>query len=380
MTVFVAHAQADEAVAASLAKAIEKRGNFVELEQAERIGRPLLGSDVLVLLWSQRMMFEPGRLVLERRALDAWADGKLVLVKLDHTLLPVGMRDLEAVDASFEQRRGFTWEDVASKVREAARIQSPPAAAAAPAPQGAERARSAGAPPPRPAAMRKTKKSGAGLAGVFALVLLLMLVAGVVQLLTNAAVELPIGDDGLTIPAWGLLAVAGLWVLVALIAAILGGRRKSAPKAAEAPAPLEDAGVEPPAPAASDALFVSYSHADSTAVTPVVAVVKQGGREIWMDHAGIQPGDGWAGEIVRAIKGAKGVLVMCSTHAFQSDHVKREVYLADRYKKTMLPVFIEPAELPEDFEYFFAGVQWLELHKMPEAERGGALAKAVAAV
>jgi hypothetical protein len=125
---------------------------------------------------------------------------------------------------------------------------------------------------------------------------------------------------------------------------------------------------------------VSYAHADNTAVLPVVEAVQAQGRSVWLDKGGIAPGEGWAGEIVRAIKAARGVIVMCSTHAFESDHVKREVYLADRYKKPMLPVFIEAAAPPEDFEYFFAGVQWLELHKTPEADRAAAIARAIAAV
>ena len=67
------------------------------------------------------------------------------------------------------------------------------------------------------------------------------------------------------------------------------------------------------------------------------------------------------------------------TAAFESDHVKREIYLADRYKKPMLPVFIADAQPPEDFEYFFAGVQSLNLYAMPEAERPQALMQALGA-
>jgi hypothetical protein len=106
--------------------------------------------------------------------------------------------------------------------------------------------------------------------------------------------------------------------------------------------------------------------------------VKSSGREVWIDKGGIQAGEGWAGEIVRAIKGAKSVVVMCSPQAFESDHIKREVYLADRYKKPMLPVFLEAAKMPEDFEYFFAGVQWLELFRMSETDQRAALTKALA--
>src|SRR6185312_13831853 len=112
---------------------------------------------------------------------------------------------------------------------------------------------------------------------------------------------------------------------------------------------------------ATNTVFVSYARANAAAVTPVIEGAKRDGRVFWMDQKNIATGDGWAGEIVRAIRGAADVVVMCSKAAFESDHVKREIYLADRYKKRLVPVFIEDATPPEDFEYFFAGVQFLKL-------------------
>jgi len=49
-------------------------------------------------------------------------------------------------------------------------------------------------------------------------------------------------------------------------------------------------------------------------------------------------------------------------------------------KKPMLPVFIAEAQPPEDFEYFFAGVQWLELFKLAVADRPAAISKALLVV
>jgi hypothetical protein len=46
----------------------------------------------------------------------------------------------------------------------------------------------------------------------------------------------------------------------------------------------------------------------------------------------------------------------------------------------MLPVFIAEAQSPEDFEYFFAGVKWLELFKLAEADRPAAIVKALLVV
>jgi hypothetical protein len=112
---------------------------------------------------------------------------------------------------------------------------------------------------------------------------------------------------------------------------------------------------------------------------PVIEAAKAQGRSFWIDQKGIGAGQSWAGEIVRAIRTASGVVVMCSKAAFESDHIKREIYLADRYRKKLTPVFIEQADPPEDFEYFFAGVQQLKLFETPEAERPDALMRALGA-
>jgi hypothetical protein len=176
------------------------------------------------------------------------------------------------------------------------------------------------------------------------------------------------------------VASLGLLLLLTILAQLF----RPSPKARAAKrAPAASATSPAPAAAAaaaSDALFVSYAHADAPKVDPVVKIVEDAGRTVWVDKGGIQAGESWAGEIVRAIKGSKGVVIMCSPQAFESDHIKREVYLADRYKKPMLPLFLEPAPIPEDFEYFFAGVQWIELFKLNEADRRAAIGNALKSV
>jgi hypothetical protein len=184
-----------------------------------------------------------------------------------------------------------------------------------------------------------------------------------------------------------IAALAALTFLVPLWLFVTSRRAPgaSAPVGMAAPSPASEAEQAPPVALGrvepvGRLLFISYAHADNAQVEPVVKIVEANGREVWIDKGGIPAGEGWAGEIVRAIKGARGVIVMCSQRAFESDHIKREVYLADRYKKPMLPVFIEEAAPPEDFEYFFASVQWLELFKLPEADRPGAVARALQGV
>lgn len=364
MTVFIAHAEADRPAAEALEKFLERRGLFVELETGERGFRPVQGADIVVALWSKDTTFSPYRLLFEKRTMEAWADEQLVMIKLDHAFAPVGLRDLTAIDASFEQQRDIAWAAVA-KTAQDVRVRP------APAPQMEERTRAA---PPRPRAFPAPKKAATGwLSLIFGLMLALVVGAGVYAAFVLGYLDASALPAPRAYQPWlPIVAAAAAFVLVGFVAIGALPRRRSRSVGAEAPAA---SGGE-----SGESLFVSYSHADNLAVVPVVEAVQAQGRSVWIDNKGINGGDSWAGEIVRAIKGAKGVVVMCSKHAFESDHVKREVYLADRYKKPMVPVFIEAAQPPEDFEYFFAGVQWLELHKTPLADRAAALAKALKAV
>lgn len=313
MFVFIAHADADQAAADDLKAFLKTQGLIAETETGGRGFRHLQASDVVVALWSQKSVFGTHRMMMEKRMLDAWADGRLVLVKLDHGILPVGMRDLAAIDASFEGGRALSvWPQVARDAKEAmnaALVARSEAFWRSSPPPPEERSRGGGM-----FSFRKAKKA--------------------------APRDAEMANEQAPSPA--------------------------APGAATAPA--------------TAMLFISYAHADSAAVQPVVEVVRGAGREVWIDKGGIEPGENWAGEIVRGIKGSNGVMVMCSPKAFESDHIKREVYLAGRYKKPMLPVFIAEAQPPEDFEYFFAGVQWLELFKLAEADRPATISKALMVV
>ena len=407
MTVFIAHAPADREAAEALARAVERRAKFVELEDGEQAFRPLQFSDSVVALVSKDSVFSPWRLRFEQRALAAWAEQKLILVKLDHHFAPVGLRDLPFVDASFEAQREFAWNEVLKRI-DAQPKAPPPVAPSTPAPpaarpradsglfsQAEREARVSYEPPAR--------KRGGALSTVL-LVLLALPAAPALALI--AAVWLPnrigpqpgdVSDlvaglndfgarhgapEGLTAPvAFGAVAVAVLALLVSLLRLVTRrGAESAEEEAVLAEVAHHDAAPEDEDEEDEDPVFVSYARVNSGAVLPVVEALKRGGRKLWLDREEIGGGEGWAGEIVRAIRSAQGVCVMCSTAAFESDHVKREVYLADRYKKRLVPVFLEAADPPEDFEYFFAGVQQVRLFETPEAERAAAVARALGAV
>lgn len=404
MTVFIAFAEADRPVAASLAAFLQSRAFLAELVEPGRPLRPLMGMERLVSLWSGAAMTSPYRFQLESMALAAWAEQRLHLVKLDHAFLPLACADLPFLDAAFAPRREFLWQDLAVALR--ARPAPPPPAelpdltpevmvgAAGPRPEG-------GVPPapraPQPLLAKPeapAPAAGGGLfwGGLFAIIVLaggawmfshpatappLTLPQGPQQL-AFLRLSLPFGEAGSAIAALALALALGAAAL-ALVLRRAGSkpkRRARTKRSAAAPA------VRPaPAPAASPAaeqpsLFISYASADAEQVLPVVDAIRDDGLDVWIDRQAMQAGEHWAGEIVGAIRSAGRVLVMCSQRAFQSPHVLREVYLAGHFRKPLVPVFLEEAEPPDDFLYHFAGVQHLRLYALPAGERPRVLAQA----
>lgn len=176
---------------------------------------------------------------------------------------------------------------------------------------------------------------------------------------------------------------SGSWrflLIGAFVLAIVLWRRSRKRGAAPPEAPPQRptapvAGVQAPADATT--LFVSYSHKDRVRVEPIVSAIEEMGRRVWMDRTDITGQTGWAGQIVRAIRECRAVVLMASPNSYSSDQVVRELYLAMNHKKTIVPIEIEPAELPDELQYILAPFQH---HRLSGGETRAVLGRALAAV
>jgi serine/threonine-protein kinase len=130
-------------------------------------------------------------------------------------------------------------------------------------------------------------------------------------------------------------------------------------------------------PPGNATLFVSYSHKDRPRVDPIVSVIEEMGRRVWMDRSDITGQTGWAGQIVRAIRECRAVVLMASPNSYSSDQVVRELYLAMNHRKTIVPIEIEPAEMPDELQYILAPFQH---HRLSAGETRAVLGRALAAV
>jgi TolB-like protein/Flp pilus assembly protein TadD len=115
-------------------------------------------------------------------------------------------------------------------------------------------------------------------------------------------------------------------------------------------------------------VFVSYSRTDSERVLDWVGKLRAAGVSVWLDTSGIDAATRWGEQIVHALERAKVLLLMVSEAAVRSDHVAKEVTLVSERKGHILPVHLEPTQIPASLKYQLAGIQHIECFKQSDGE------------
>ena len=124
-------------------------------------------------------------------------------------------------------------------------------------------------------------------------------------------------------------------------------------------------------------VFISYGSADRGRIQDLVSRLRQAGVTVWIDEAGIEGAAMWSEEIVGAINHCKVLILAISSNSTKSKNVVRELALASEEEKTILPVFIEPTEIPESMKYQLAGIQRVEYFAGNEEEAIGSVLRAL---
>jgi hypothetical protein len=104
-------------------------------------------------------------------------------------------------------------------------------------------------------------------------------------------------------------------------------------------------------------VFLSYSRVDLGRAEAIARLLTDSGVAVWIDQVDISAGSSWRREIVRGIRSCVSFMVLCSKAAMASRNVQRELQLALDYQRPILPLVLEPAEIPDAFAYGLAGVQ-----------------------
>ena len=83
----------------------------------------------------------------------------------------------------------------------------------------------------------------------------------------------------------------------------------------------------------------------------------------WLDTEKIRMGSEFMGDIVDAIEKSDLVLFISSVNSNASHNVAKEISIADKFKKTILPVRIDDAPYSSVIEYDLIDVDYIDYSK-----------------
>jgi hypothetical protein len=112
-------------------------------------------------------------------------------------------------------------------------------------------------------------------------------------------------------------------------------------------------------------LFISHSSGDAEVARALRAELEDAGYTCWLapdDVVGTSP---WAEQILAAIAGSRAMLVLVSERSNRSQHVSREVGLANGRNRAIIPVRIEHVPIAGSLEYHLEGLQRIDAFPPP---------------
>ena len=110
-------------------------------------------------------------------------------------------------------------------------------------------------------------------------------------------------------------------------------------------------------------IFISYSRYDSNVVNELVALLEQEGYSVWIDRDGIESGDDFKRVILKAIKESKVVLFFSSEHSNVSDWTAKEIGVAVKYKKHIIPIMLDDSNFNEAVEFDLINLDYVDYSK-----------------
>lgn len=110
-------------------------------------------------------------------------------------------------------------------------------------------------------------------------------------------------------------------------------------------------------------VFISYSRKDKAIVDEIRQLLDADSITYWLDTEKNRMGSEFMGDIVDAIEKSDLVLFISSVNSNASYNIAKEISIADKFKKTILPVRIDDAPYSSVIEYDLIGVDYIDYSK-----------------
>jgi hypothetical protein len=118
-------------------------------------------------------------------------------------------------------------------------------------------------------------------------------------------------------------------------------------------------------------VFISYASADQQTADKLVAEIERRGIPCWISSRDVLPGENYQGAIVEALEASAVFLLLFSRHANASVEIPRELGLASKFKKTVIPARLEDIVPSGPFAYQMTTAQFIDLFRDFESKVDG---------
>ncbi|MGD1894277.1 MAG: TIR domain-containing protein [Cyclobacteriaceae bacterium] len=112
-------------------------------------------------------------------------------------------------------------------------------------------------------------------------------------------------------------------------------------------------------------IFISYSSKDQVIVRQIYRHLENNNLRCWIAPRNIQPGQSWAGSIMKAIRTTKVFLLILTNNSNNSAQVMREVERAVNQDLPIVCLWLEELSLSDDLEYFISSIHWIPAYDKP---------------
>lgn len=115
-------------------------------------------------------------------------------------------------------------------------------------------------------------------------------------------------------------------------------------------------------------VFVSYAAPDGAAAIDLCRRLEERGIGCWIAPRDIAPGQDYGESIIRAIEASALTVLLHSSHADDSPHVRNEIERAVSKRKRIIPVRLENVPPRGSLELHLATAHWIEAWNLPPSE------------
>ena len=108
-------------------------------------------------------------------------------------------------------------------------------------------------------------------------------------------------------------------------------------------------------------IFISFASKDVKVAQTLCSALESRGIHCWISARDIQPGENFQVSIVRALRGAKIMLLVFTHNSNSSEEMTKELALASQQKLIVIPLRVEDVTPGDAFAYEFATRQWIDV-------------------